>query len=113
VSTITTVGYGDHYPVTPAGRAIGIALMIAGGGIFGVVAASAAAWFISADQEQDRQRQADAINALTTELTALHQTVRELNARVAAQPPPRQAAPTSPGEAKEPSSVGADLLKTA
>jgi hypothetical protein len=55
--------------------------MIAGVGIFGVVAASTAAWFISADQAQDRQRQADAITALTTELTALHQTVRELSAR--------------------------------
>jgi voltage-gated potassium channel len=41
MSTVTTVGYGDHYPVTPAGRAVGIALMTAGVGIFGVVAASA------------------------------------------------------------------------
>ena len=55
VSTITTVGYGDHYPVTTAGRAIGIALMIVGVGIFGVVAASAAAWFIVfAQLAQDR-----------------------------------------------------------
>jgi ABC-type phosphonate transport system ATPase subunit len=41
--------------VTPAGRAIGIALMIGGVGMFGVVAASAAAWFIKADNEQDKQ----------------------------------------------------------
>jgi len=85
VSTITTVGYGDHYPVTPAGRAIGIALMIAGVGIFGVVAASAAAWFITADREQDRHQQADSITALTAEVTALRQTVSELSARLAAQ----------------------------
>jgi voltage-gated potassium channel len=52
MSTVTTVGYGDHYPVTAGGRAIGVVLMIAGVGIFGVVAATAAAWFMSADQEQ-------------------------------------------------------------
>jgi voltage-gated potassium channel len=86
VSTITTVGYGDHYPVTAAGRAIGITLMIAGVGIFGVVAASAAAWFISAGQEQDKQQQADTIAALTAEITALRQTVAELSARLASQP---------------------------
>jgi voltage-gated potassium channel len=64
VSTITTVGYGDHYPVTAAGRAIGIVLMIAGVGSFGVVAASAAAWFISAGQEEDKRQRADTIAVL-------------------------------------------------
>ena len=29
-STITDVGYGDHYPVTAAGRAIAVVLVIAG-----------------------------------------------------------------------------------
>jgi hypothetical protein len=82
-------------------------------GIFGVVAASAAAWFISADQAQDRQRQADTITALTTELTALHQTVGELSTRVAAQPPPRQAAPSAAAETQEASSAAADILKAA
>jgi voltage-gated potassium channel len=85
VSTITTVGYGDRYPVTAAGRAIGIALMIVGVGIFGVVAASAAAWFISADQDEDRHQQAATITALTAEITALRQTVAELSAQLAAQ----------------------------
>ena len=88
VSTITTVGYGDRYPVTAAGRAIGIALMIAGVGIFGVVAASAAAWFVSADQEGDRHRHADTIIALTAEITALRQTVADLSAQLAAQARP-------------------------
>jgi len=87
VSTITTVGYGDHYPVTAAGRAIGVVLMIAGVGIFGVVAASAAAWFVSADREEDRHPQASEISALTAEVTALRQTVSELSAQLAVQPP--------------------------
>jgi voltage-gated potassium channel len=87
MSTVTTVGYGDHYPVTPAGRAIGIALMIGGVGMFGVVAASAAAWFIKADNEQDKQEQADSIAALAAEVTALRQMVTELAAQLSTQPP--------------------------
>lgn len=85
VSTITTVGYGDRYPVTAAGRAIAIVLMIAGVGLFGVVAASAAAWFISAGQEEDRHQQADTTAVLAAEVTALHQVVAELSAQLAAQ----------------------------
>jgi voltage-gated potassium channel len=36
--TITTVGYGDHYPVTPAGRIIGVVIMVTGVGLFGTFA---------------------------------------------------------------------------
>jgi voltage-gated potassium channel len=36
--TITTVGYGDYYPVTNAGRAIGIIVMTMGVGLFGTLA---------------------------------------------------------------------------
>ena len=37
VTTVTTVGYGDHYPVTSAGRVIAITLMLAGVGMFGAL----------------------------------------------------------------------------
>jgi hypothetical protein len=33
--TISTVGYGDHYPVTNAGRIIGTCVIVVGVGIFG------------------------------------------------------------------------------
>jgi voltage-gated potassium channel len=38
VVTITTVGYGDYYPVTPLGRLTGVAVMFAGVGIIGALA---------------------------------------------------------------------------
>jgi voltage-gated potassium channel len=38
IVTITTVGYGDYFPVTPLGRLTGVAVMFAGVGIIGALA---------------------------------------------------------------------------
>jgi voltage-gated potassium channel len=44
--TITTVGYGDRYPVTPEGRIVGMLTMAVGIGIFGVLTSFLAQWFL-------------------------------------------------------------------
>jgi voltage-gated potassium channel len=46
LSTVTTVGYGDLYPVTNGGRAAAILLMLAGIALMGIVTAAVAAWFV-------------------------------------------------------------------
>ncbi len=46
VVTISTVGYGDLYPVTSAGRLIGIILISGGVGLFGVFTAYIASIFV-------------------------------------------------------------------
>jgi voltage-gated potassium channel len=52
VSTFTTVGYGDKYPVTTEGRVLGMILMVAGVGMFGGVSGLAASFFLGS---QDRK----------------------------------------------------------
>ncbi len=52
--TITTVGYGDLYPVTTKGRLIALVLMTAGVGLFGVFTGYLASWFVEPhDKEKD------------------------------------------------------------
>jgi voltage-gated potassium channel len=53
VTTVTTVGYGDMFPVTPAGRGIGAFLMVAGIALFGVLTANVAAFFVEEAQDAD------------------------------------------------------------
>jgi voltage-gated potassium channel len=71
MTTITTVGYGDMYPVTTTGRLIAAALMIAGIAVLGVVTASLASWLI--------ERVSDAGQAAEDETRA---EIRELVAEV-------------------------------
>jgi voltage-gated potassium channel len=47
VVTITTVGYGDKFPVTSEGRIIAAILMAAGVGLFGTLSGFVTAWFLS------------------------------------------------------------------
>jgi voltage-gated potassium channel len=46
METVTTVGYGDMYPVTTTGRVIAVALMLVGIAVIGVITASIAAWLM-------------------------------------------------------------------
>lgn len=53
-TTVTTVGYGDRYPVTTTGRVIAVSLMIVGIALVGAVTASIAAWFVSSLENDKR-----------------------------------------------------------
>ena len=44
--TITTVGYGDFYPVTAAGRMVAVLLMAGGVAVLSVVTATVSSWII-------------------------------------------------------------------
>ena len=55
VTTMTTVGYGDRFPVTPVGRLVAFGLMIGGIALLGTVTATLASWLVetvAAEKEQ-------------------------------------------------------------
>ena len=51
ISTITTVGYGDRYPVTTLGRIIAVFVMLSGISLIGIITASIAAWIVKTDED--------------------------------------------------------------
>ncbi len=53
IVTITTVGYGDKYPITIAGKIIAIVLMLTGIGVFGAVTANIADLLINSRRRRE------------------------------------------------------------
>ena len=53
IVTITTVGYGDYFPVTALGRVTGVAVMVAGVGIIGALASILASILVPQPDKPD------------------------------------------------------------
>lgn len=78
-TTVTTVGYGDRFPVTGTGRLIAVALMLAGIALLGVVTATFASWLVDKVAEVEEAGQAATRHDLATlsaEIEALRAELR-------------------------------------
>jgi voltage-gated potassium channel len=70
ITTVTTVGYGDRFPVTAEGRVIAVLVMLTGIAVLGVLTALIASWFVklgrsNTESQNDRiEAKMDAILAL-------------------------------------------------
>ena len=54
IATLTTVGYGDKFPVTTEGRIIAAILMTTGVGLFGTFTAFIASWFVEEKRHESQ-----------------------------------------------------------
>jgi voltage-gated potassium channel len=72
LTTVTTVGYGDRFPVTRDGRLVAVGLMLAGIALIGVVTAAIASRLIASVREAETDTQ-----------EALHRQIGELRAELA------------------------------
>lgn len=77
--TVTTVGYGDFYPVSAAGRIIAGILMLTGISIFGVLTASLASIFIRPETHEDLAQIKIEIKELKQLLTAMKHSGPQTN----------------------------------
>jgi voltage-gated potassium channel len=79
ITTVTTVGYGDVYPVTNTGRVIAVMLVIGEISLVGVVTAALASWIIQSVAEEETVNQvatAAHIDELRSEIGELRQELR-------------------------------------
>jgi voltage-gated potassium channel len=74
MTTVTTVGYGDLWPVTPVGRIVAALLMIGGISLVGLVTATLASWIVQRVSEEDDANQA----ATAAHIEELRQEIRRL-----------------------------------
>lgn len=89
--TVTTVGYGDYYPVTTLGRVVAVLLMVSGVGLFGSFAAYIGSLFFADQNEAEDQQHQDSMammQNLLARVEALNQEVKSLRAALE-QPPER------------------------
>jgi voltage-gated potassium channel len=81
VVTITTVGYGDRYPVTVLGRISGIFIMFAGVGIIGVLASILSSILVGAPSTPEEEEAPATMPALPAEneLAAIKNELAEIH----------------------------------
>ncbi|MBA3552423.1 MAG: potassium channel family protein [Actinobacteria bacterium] len=78
VTTVTTVGYGDRFPVTAVGRGIAVVLMVMGISLFGLLTASLASFFVERDAETSVDER---LLEIRTQLEEVKQLLKEQNTR--------------------------------
>lgn len=54
IVTVATVGYGDRFPVSNAGRLVGVAMIVAGVGLFTAITSFLAQWFLTPRRQSDQ-----------------------------------------------------------
>jgi voltage-gated potassium channel len=101
VTTMTTVGYGDRYPVTGVGRLAAFGLMVGGIALLGTVTATLASWLVEAvaaekDQAEDLQATVRRLEAKVDLLAAQRHDTESASTSIASSASPRRAMTMGP-----------------
>ncbi len=80
--TISTVGYGDFYPVTTTGRVIAVLLIMCGVSLFGVISGYLVSHFISPDEEDQLALQSKRITRIDLQVEELQQSMNQLHQKL-------------------------------
>lgn len=87
--TITTVGYGDRYPITVVGRIGAMFVMVMGIGIIGALASIMASILVGGTDEEEAAEAGPDVGtelaSVKAELAALRATVERIDARLAGE----------------------------
>lgn len=76
--TVTTIGYGDRYPVTTEGRIIAACLIVVGSGLFATFTAYIASTFLQPGQKEELEQE----HQILVELQKLRSKMEEIEKRV-------------------------------
>lgn len=88
VVTMTTVGYGDKFPISTQGRLVGVGLMVTGVGLFGAVTASFATLLADQLRDEDAEEQATTkreLEAVRAQLTRVERQLTTLQRTLTAR----------------------------
>jgi voltage-gated potassium channel len=96
VVTVTTVGYGDRFPVTDLGRAVAVVLMLVGIGLIGVLTATVASFFVQEHTDANKDQLQAAHEDLGARLSTMDDRLARIEALLGAGTAPGGPAPSSP-----------------
>jgi len=91
--TVTTVGYGDRYPVTDGGRAVAVVLMMVGIGLIGVLTATVASFFMQEHTDANKDQLQAAHEDLGGQLTDIDGRLARIESALAEAGPAPEVPP--------------------
>jgi voltage-gated potassium channel len=86
IVTVTTVGYGDRYPVTEGGRIVAAVLMLVGIGLIGVLTATVASVFIKEHTDANKEELKKSHADLGQQLALISDRLADVERRLGATP---------------------------
>jgi voltage-gated potassium channel len=97
IVTVTTVGYGDRYPVTEGGRIVATILMLVGIGLIGVLTATVASVFIKEHTDANSAELKRGHADLGQQLAVISERLADVERRLGATPAELAALDATPG----------------